>query len=44
MINIEVFNKIEKVIFEYFVRVYEIDMLGNFFLCDCNILFLSCWF
>lgn len=42
-INIEAFNKTEKVTFEYLVRVYEIDMSGNPLLCDCNILLLSRW-
>lgn len=42
-INIEAFNKTEKVTFEYLVRVYEIDMSGNLLLCDCNILLLSRW-
>ena len=42
-INIEVFNKTEKLKFEYLLRVYEIDMSGNLLLCDCNILLLSRW-
>ena len=42
-INIEAFNKTEKLKFEYLLRVYEVDMSGNLLLCDCNILLLCRW-
>ena len=42
-VNIEAFNKTEKVKFEYFLRVYEIDMTGNPLMCDCTILILARW-
>ena len=42
-INIETLNTTERVVFEYLLQVYRIDMTGNPLECDCKILHLARW-